>query len=176
VRLEVLEANDAAIGLYEGLGFMRERHLAIWSLPPGDRGAPAHRALDLDCAHAWIAAYRGSREPWQRADASLAHMQARGVPLRAVAVERSGGIAGAAICKADGVAVTVIQLAARDRAAAVDLIAAAAGAHTLRLSNIPSDHLFSEVLRELGADLVVAQHEMRRDLSAASGTRRAPRL
>jgi ribosomal protein S18 acetylase RimI-like enzyme len=164
VWLEVLEANDAAIGLYEGVGFIRERHLANWSLPPGERGARAHHVLDLDSAHAWIAAQRGGREPWQRADASLGHMRARGVPLSAVAVERPDGIAGAAICKADGVIVTVIQLAARDRAAAGDLIRAAAGAHTLRLSNIPSDHLFSEVLRELGADMVVAQHEMRREL------------
>lgn len=164
VWLEVLEANHAAIGLYEGLGFERERHLAIWSLPPGDRGATAQRALDLDAAHAWITTHRAGRDPWQRADASVGHMRARGVALSAVAVERSDGIAGAAIVKADGVTVTVIQHAARDRAAAADLVRAAAGAHTLRLSNIPSDHLFSEVLRDLGADLVVTQHEMRRAL------------
>ncbi|MGZ4243376.1 MAG: GNAT family N-acetyltransferase [Solirubrobacteraceae bacterium] len=166
VWLEVLEANHAAIGLYERLGFERGRHLAIWSLAPAARGAPEQRALDLDAAHAWIAAHRGGQEPSQRADASLVHMRERGAPLSAVAVLGSDGIAGAAICKADGVTVTVIQLAALSEAAAGDLIIAAAGAQTLRLSNIPSDDVFSAVLRRLGADLVITQHEMRRDLSA----------
>ena len=164
VWLEVLEANDAAIGLYEGLGFERERHLSIWSLPPAFREPGGHRVLGLDDAHAWIATHRGGREPWQRADASLQHMQERGSPLSAVAVPNAGDVGGVAIVKSDGVTATVIQLAAPDRATARELLIAAAGAQTLRFSNVPSDHLFSAVLRELGADLVVAQHEMRRVL------------
>jgi hypothetical protein len=94
-------------------------------------------------------------------------MRERGMPLRAVAVPGSDGLGGAAIYKSDGITVTIIQLAAEGAPAARDLLLAAAGADTLRLSNIPDDHVFSHVLRGLGADLVVSQHEMCRDLEAA---------
>jgi GNAT superfamily N-acetyltransferase len=165
VWLEVLDGNVAAIALYERLGFERVRHLEIWSLAPGGGRDPIdrveHRGLDVDAAHAWIAAHRGSREPWQRADASIVRMRERGTPLTGLAVQRSDGIAGAAICASDGVTVRVLQIAAVDRAAARDLVTAAAGELTLRLANVPSDDLFSGVLRRLGAGLTVAQHEMR---------------
>ncbi|HEY2320633.1 MAG TPA: GNAT family N-acetyltransferase, partial [Solirubrobacteraceae bacterium] len=111
VWLEVLQANRAAIALYEGLGFERGRELAV-----------------------------------QRDDASLGHMRERGMPLRAVAVPGSDGLGGAAIYKSDGITVTIIQLAAEGAPAARDLLLAAAGADTLRLSNIPDDHVFSHVL------------------------------
>jgi ribosomal protein S18 acetylase RimI-like enzyme len=165
--LEVIEANHAAIRLYERLGFTRRRHLTVWTLAPADRGTPEHHALDLDHARDWIAAHRAGREPWQRADASLTRMRERGATLGAVAVQGSDGMAGAAVYKTDGATVTIIQLAALHRAAAADLIAAVAGSCALRLSNVPTDHLFSDVLRELGGEAVVAQHEMSRDLSAA---------
>jgi hypothetical protein len=55
----------------------------------------------------------------------------------------------------------VLQIAAVDRAAARDLLLAAAGELTLRLANVPDDDLLSRVLRRLGADLTAAQHEMR---------------
>jgi hypothetical protein len=94
-------------------------------------------------------------------------MRERDLPLRAVAVQRSDGIAAAAICRSGGATVSVIQLAAVDRAAARDLITAAAGDLTLRLSNVPSDDMFSAVLRRLGASLATTQHEMRLAVSAA---------
>jgi ribosomal protein S18 acetylase RimI-like enzyme len=167
VWLEVLEANEPAIALYEKLGFERVRHLSIWSLTPDPRGEGELRTLDVDAAHAWIAAHRTGREPWQRADVSIVRMRERDLPLRAVAVQRSDGIAAAAICKSGGETVSVIQLAALDREAARDLIISAAGDLTLRVSNIPSDDMFSGVLRRLGASLATTQHEMRLAVSAA---------
>lgn len=174
VWLEVLEANDAAIGLYEKVGFERVRHLSIWSLGPEARHPGEGQALDVDAAHAWITAHRTVREPWQRADASIVRMRERGTALTALAVRRADGIAAAAICKSDGATVTVLQLAAIDRAAARDLIVAAAGELTLRLSNVPSDDLFSGVLRRLGASLSTAQHEMRLALSAGPAAESPP--
>jgi hypothetical protein len=39
-------------------------------------------------------------------------------------------------------------------------VVAVAGEMTLRLANVPSDDMFSEVLRDLGAELTLVQHEM----------------
>ena len=162
VWLEVLEHNTPAIGLYERLGFERVRYLEVWSMAPDpDREAVERRALDVDAAHAWIAGHRSGREPWQRADASIVRMRERGTTLVGVGVQRSGRLAGAAICMPDDATVKVLQIAALDRAAAHDLVIATAGELTLRLANVPSDDVFAGVLRRLGAGLTVAQHEMR---------------
>ncbi len=182
VWLEVLEGNAPAIALYEKLGFERVRRLEVWTMgPAADRETVEHRGLAVDAAHAWIAGRRAGREPWQRADASVVRMRERGAPLNAVAVRRAGSIAGAAITKSDGVTVTVLQIAAVDRGAAHDLVVAAAGELTLRLSNVPSDDIFSGVLHRLGAGLTVAQHEMRMrvgggGLPARRSARLEPRL
>ena len=172
VWLEVLDDNVAALGLYERLGFERVRHLGVWSLPPGVAAEPIEaverRGLDVDAAHAWIAGHRSGREPWQRADASIVRMRERGTPLTGVAVRRGDAIAGAAICMTDEVTVRVLQIAAVDRAAARDLVVAAAGDLTLRLANVPDDDLFAGVLRRLGAGLTVAQHEMRLSVRAGA--------
>jgi ribosomal protein S18 acetylase RimI-like enzyme len=170
VWLEVLDGNAPAMALYEGLGFERVRRLEIWSLPPGSGRETTetveHRVLDVDAAHAWIAGHRSGREPWQRADASIVRMRERETPLVGVGVQRGDAIAGAAICLRDEATVSVLQIAAVDRAAARDLVVAAAGDVTLRLANVPSDDVFSGVLRRLGAGMTVAQHEMRLHVSA----------
>jgi GNAT superfamily N-acetyltransferase len=162
VWLEVLEGNAPAIALYERLGFERVRHLEVWALAadPG-RENVEHRGLDVDAAHAWIAAHRSGREPWQRADASIVRMRERGRPLVGVGVRRGDALAGAAICLPDGAVVRMLQIAAVDPAAARDTVVAAAGQLTLRLSDVPSAGLVSGVLSELGAELSLSQHEMR---------------
>jgi GNAT superfamily N-acetyltransferase len=162
VWLEVLEGNVPAIALYQRLGFERTRHLEVWVLAPDPRRETVeHRGLDVDAVHAWIAAHRSGREPWQRADASIVRMRERGRSLVGVGVRRGDALAGAAICLPDGAMVRVLQIAAVDAAAARDLVVAAAGGLTLRLANVPTDDLFTGVLGELGAERTLSQHEMR---------------
>jgi ribosomal protein S18 acetylase RimI-like enzyme len=162
VWLEVLDDNAPAIALYERLGFAHVRRLDVWSLAPDPEREPVgSRGLDVDAAHAWIGRHRASREPWQRADASIVRMRERDTPLSGLAIQRDRGIAGAAIYSRGDVTARILQIAAVDRAAARDLIVAAAGDRTLRLANVPSEDVFSRVLCELGAELTAAQHEMR---------------
>jgi ribosomal protein S18 acetylase RimI-like enzyme len=150
--LEVIDRNEPAVRLYERLGFERERDVIVWSLDGHDDAAPA-RTPSVKDAHAWIAAHRPSREPWQRADASLARMRERR-PLRALAVERDGEVAAALIHDDTP---SVLQIAALDEGAAADLLR---GRGT-RMSNAPAGEPASRAFEQLGARMVARQHEMR---------------
>jgi ribosomal protein S18 acetylase RimI-like enzyme len=151
--LEVIDRNEAAVRLYDRLGFERERDVIVWSLDGHDQAAAAARTPTVDDAQAWIAAHRPSREPWQRADASLARMRERRT-LRALAVERDGEVAAAMIHDDTP---SVLQIAALDEAAAADLLRG----REARMSNAPAGEPASRALEQLGARLVVSQHEMR---------------
>jgi GNAT superfamily N-acetyltransferase len=157
VRLEVIEQNEAARRLYEKLGFRHERDLNVWilgSAPPQiTRAQPADRAG----AHAWIKANRRAQEPWQRADETLGHMEARGLVADALTVDGSG----AALYRGNG----VLQLAAKDDKTAAHLLAAiAAQGDGLRFVNVPDDDPANAALALLKAQLQLRQHEMRATL------------
>jgi GNAT superfamily N-acetyltransferase len=159
-RLEVIDGNRPAIRLYEKLGFEVVRDVIVWSLPAQPHAAPAAREVDVAAALAWIAAHRAGPEPWQRADESVAAMARSGVALCGLLL----GHAGAVVYRERGDAVTVLQIAAVDEAAAADVLLAAAGGRPLRLSNAPAGEPVSHALRHLGADIAVRQHEMRLSL------------
>jgi GNAT superfamily N-acetyltransferase len=158
--LEVIDGNSRAVALYEELGFAVVRELIVWALPAG-RGALGSREVSPEQAQAWIAAHRLSPEPWQRTDESLAAMARAGAPLRGLVVERGGEVTGAAVVRERAEAVTVLQIAAVDASAAHDLLLAAAEARPLRLSNAPAGEPVCQALEEIGADVVLRQHEMR---------------
>ncbi len=163
VWLEVIDSNEAAIRLYYKLGFELVRDLIVWSLPaPGDP-VPPHRVVAPDVAHAWIAARREAREPWQRADESLAGMLARRSTLRGLVVGDGDEVTAAVVFDHLPELATVMQIAAVDQAAATDALRAVAGAERpLRLSNAPAASVASGALASLGADPIVRQHEMAR--------------
>jgi GNAT superfamily N-acetyltransferase len=165
VWLEVVDSNAPAIALYASAGFERVRDVVVWTLAAGDAAGPPARALGETAARAWIAAHRDGREPWQRADATLAHLRAGGEAHTGLSVERGGDIAAAAVCRMQPTAVTVLQAAALDAAAAADVLLAAAGAgRGLTLANAPADGVLSVALAGLGATAYARQHEMRRTL------------
>lgn len=165
VWLEVVDRNAAAVALYRARGFARVRDLVVWSLPATDRADEATRNVDEREAQAWIAAHREEREPWQRADGTLARLREAGAALRGLMLERSGEVTGAVVYR-DATTATVFQLAADDDEAAAALLCAAANGRDLRITNVPADGRVSRVLAERGANAIAGQHEMRLDLSS----------
>ena len=160
--LEVIDGNEPAARLYAKLGFEVQRELIVWSLPAAGNDPPPARPVGPDTAHGWIVANRRSREPWQRADDTLANMRASGADLHGLVVERDGGVSAAVVFRESQGKVTVLQTAAGEEASAADaLLAASGGQHDLRLANVPPDQMASQALRSLHAQVVVTQHEMR---------------
>jgi len=132
VLLEVIEANEPAIKLYEALGFEKRRVLEVWRVEaPEVAAVPAGRAT------------LGQRDlPWQREDASL--------PADYERVEVDGG----AMIFRGG---TVLQLDARDEDAAAALLSRGT---VLNYVNVPEGDVASRALHRLGGELRLKQFEM----------------
>lgn len=160
VWLEVLLENQAAIRLYEKLGFRPVREVAVWSLVPTAEDRPNARVVALAQARAWIAANRSSREPWQRSDETTNAIAERVASLDALVVDRDDEIAAAVVFREQGERVTVLQIAALDDRSATEVLIAVAGDRSLRLANIPIGEPVSRVLAELGGHELARQHEM----------------
>jgi ribosomal protein S18 acetylase RimI-like enzyme len=160
--LEVIDENRRALALYEKLGFEVVRDLVVWSLPARETDSTASRAIDASSAHAWIRANRRDREPWQRADASVTAIGARGATLSGLVVDRDGQVVATALLRDDAAAVEALQVVAADEQAAAELLLAAAIAgRELRFRNVPDRAAASRALERLGARRIATQHEMR---------------
>lgn len=171
-RLEVIDINEPALRLYERLGFTSVREVKVWSLSVETRSVDATEAIPVADAQAWIARNRLSREPWQRADPTLARMKAHGQQLCARAVMDAGSPVAAAVYRARAGVAQVLQFAAvDDAAAAMLLLATAAEGKGLRFGNVPSGELAENALTALNASLVVRQIEMCMDLPRGDGLR-----
>jgi ribosomal protein S18 acetylase RimI-like enzyme len=162
VDLEVIDANRAAIALYEQLGFTTVRDLLVWSLAASGQPPPDSRRAQVPDAQAWIAAHRRDPDPWQRSPATVEAIRVRGGELGALVIEADGETTAAVLWREHIAQITVLQVAATDEAAARQaLLAAARGERDLRLTNVEVDDPASLALRRLGARLVACQHEMR---------------
>jgi ribosomal protein S18 acetylase RimI-like enzyme len=159
--LEVIDRNAAAIRLYEKLGFKTVREVTVWSLTGNGTRVPAARPVDSAVAHAWITGNRASREPWQRADESIARMRAAGVQLHGLVVAPGSDMAAAVVFREDPELVSVLQIAALDPRSAEDALLATAAGRTLRLANAPAGEPADAALGRLEARRVVRQREMR---------------
>ena len=167
--LEVLEDNQAAQALYEKLGFATSRRLLVCTLRGPITRSSAWRPIEFSEAHAWIVAHRSSREPWQRADASLRHIRAESGRLTAFAAEDGGEVTAAVIAAEETTSIAVLQIAARDHAAAVtalQAVAEVAAGRPARLVNVAADETVAVAAQQLGAAVDHVQWEMR--LSFAS--------
>jgi len=132
VLLEVIEANEPAIRLYESLGFEKTRVLEVWRVEAAEVAAQTVGRSTL-----------GQTDlPWQREDASL--------PPDYERIEVDGG----AMVFRGG---TVFQLEARDEDAAAALLSRGT---VLNYVNVPEGDVASGALARLGGELRLKQFEM----------------
>ena len=151
VWLEVLVQNEPAIRLYEKLGFEHVRELEVWTLDVVGAGDASARPIAPADAQARIARERTQREPWQRADETVAHLD--GVQ----GLESDGG---AVLFRTKGGRTSLFQAVATDEAAAVGLLGTMADAMPLQWLNGPVGDPFTAAIETLGGSHVHRQHEM----------------
>ena len=150
--LEVLEQNAPAIALYEKLGYERVRMLEVWTLDPLVFQKHAARSVPAAAAHERIRAERTEREPWQRADESVAGAEG---------LEGLVNDGAAAIFRVTGERVSLLQATAVDEASARELLHGfPAAASSLGWLNGPEGHPVNGAIDSLGGTLGARQHEM----------------
>ena len=132
VLLEVIEANEPAIKLYESLGFVKTRVLGVWTVE-----APEMPAQNVDRSPLGQTGL-----PWQREDASL--------PPDYERVEVDGG----SMLFRGG---TVFQLEAESEDAAAALLSRGA---VLNYVNVPEGDVATGALQRLGGERRLKQFEM----------------
>jgi GNAT superfamily N-acetyltransferase len=147
VWLEVIVENTGAFALYEKLGYRTVRDVAVWTLPLSVSGQTDAREVPAAEAHARIRELRTEREPWQRADETLAHF----ADVAGVATD-----AGAAVYRVRGESVQVVQIAGE----AEPLLRALRVRGPVTLLNLPDDDPATAAFETLGGAVAVRQHEM----------------
>jgi ribosomal protein S18 acetylase RimI-like enzyme len=150
--LEVLVQNAPAIALYEKLGYARTRELEVWSLGTLVFRKHKARTVPAERAQERIRAERCEREPWQRADETVANLE----NVEALESER-----GAVLFRQAGERVSLLQAVAADEAAARDLLQSfPAEATSLNWLNGPAGDPFNAAIAALGGTQSARQHEM----------------
>jgi ribosomal protein S18 acetylase RimI-like enzyme len=142
VWLEVIVENTGAVAVYEKLGYRTVRDVEVWSL----RGAEGeHTGREVAVAEA-KARLPERHEPWQRADGTLAHYD----DVRGLVTD-------------DGAMLFCVRSSAQLQQYAGEpepLLRALRTFGDAYILNLPADDPAASVLRELGASVVVRQHEM----------------
>jgi GNAT superfamily N-acetyltransferase len=142
VWLEVIVENTGALALYEKLGYEHVQDVEVWTLPAAE-GRRTGREVPVAEAKAQLSE---RREPWQRADGTLAHYDdVRGL------VTDSG-----AMLFCDRSTAQLQQYAGDPE----PLLRALRTFGNVQVLNLPADDPAAAVLRELGGSVVVRQHEM----------------
>src|SRR5581483_3127631 len=132
-----------AIALYEKLGYEHVRDLEVWTLPAAEHDSGEAGEVTADEARRLI---EPSREPWQRADGTLAHYD----DLRGLATD-------------DGAMLFCVRSTAQLQQYAGEpepLVRALRTFGDVYVLNLPADDPATDVLRALGGSVVVRQHEM----------------
>ena len=150
--LEVLTPNTPAIALYEKLGFETVRDVEVWTLEQRVPRQHDISSVPRRQAQARIARERRQREPWQRADESIAHYED---------VEALESPRGAILFKRSGERISLLQGVAADEESAHELLEALpAEASALHWLNGPAGDPFNAAIASLGGTMAWTQHEM----------------
>lgn len=152
IWLEVLVQNEPAIRLYEKLGFETVRDLEVWTLDQLVFGKDKARSVPAAQAQERIRAERTWREPWQRADGTVANLEN---------VEGLENERGAILFRRSGERVSLLQGVAAGDAAARELLQAfPSEASSLQWLNGPEGDPFNAAIASLGGTQAHRQHEM----------------
>jgi ribosomal protein S18 acetylase RimI-like enzyme len=151
VWLEVLVQNEPAIRLYEKLGFERVRELEVWTLESLVFQKHKVGSVAPERAQARIARERLEREPWQRADESVANYEN---------VEALESDAGAVLYRRSGERVSLLQGVAANEDAARELLQSLPSATALTWLNGPVGDVFNAAIAALGGTRDHRQHEL----------------
>lgn len=143
VWLEVIVENTGAFALYEKLGYRTVRDVVVWSLPQADGDASAEEVSVADAK----ARMPAQREPWQRADETLAHSS----DLRGLSTKT-----GTAVFRENAGNVSLLQIAGEPE----PLVRALRAMGTVSVLNLPADDPATPVFEALGATVDIRQHEM----------------
>ncbi|HEY2354292.1 MAG TPA: GNAT family N-acetyltransferase [Gaiellaceae bacterium] len=146
VWLEVITENTGAFALYEKLGYRTVQDVEVWTLPGADDEPPG-REVPVAEARALIPS---KHDPWQRADATLAHAD----DIRGWVTD-SGAMLFAARQSAQ------LQQYTGDPEPLIRALRTFGNAFVL---NLPANDPAAAVFRELGGTVAVRQHEMVLDL------------
>jgi ribosomal protein S18 acetylase RimI-like enzyme len=149
--LEVIVENTVALRLYEKLGFAHVRDVEVWTLA-GQSPARARDAAPLEDAQAFVRERRDGREPWQRADATVARLAELEPPPEGYVVD-----GGAAIVRGAPGRATIVQLAGAARPV---LEAIRGTTESATLLNLPAGDPAAAALGSLGGEVIVRQHEL----------------
>ncbi len=110
------------------------------------------RAVPLEQAHARIRRERTEREPWQRADETVANLEG---------VEGLESDSGAVLYRRSGERISLLQGVAGDEPAARELLEGLpADASKLAWMNGPAGDPFNRAISALGGSLEHRQHEL----------------
>ena len=151
VWLEVIVENTGAFALYDRLGYRTVRDVEVWTLPLSVSERTEAEDASPGVAHARIRELRAEREPWQRADETLAHYgDAHGLVTEA----------GAAVYRKSGENVQLVQIAGE----AEPLLRALTILGPVSILNLPEDSPAAPAFRALCGTVVVRQHEMLLDV------------
>jgi ribosomal protein S18 acetylase RimI-like enzyme len=144
VWLEVIEANEQAFLLYEKLGYTVTRELEVWSLPDEHPAGTAEQ-ISLDVASTLLP---DEREPWQRADASVAQQE----DVQALGTEH-----GAALYRIVNGTVSLLQIGDVD---VENVLRSLRMYGPVTALNLPRGGGAARAFETLGGKLIVRQREM----------------
>jgi GNAT superfamily N-acetyltransferase len=152
VWLEVIVENTGAFALYQKLGYRTVRDVEVWSLPLSVSERTDADDVTAEAAHARIRELHARREPWQRADETLANY----ADAQGLATDQ-----GAAVYRQRGESVQLLQIGGD----AEPLLRALRTLGAVSVLNVPEDDPAAATLQDVGAAVVVRQHEMLLELA-----------